>query len=321
SPEEFVKESGADILRLWTTSSDYREDMRCSTEILQRVAEGYRKLRNTARFALGNLDGFDPARDSVAEEEMLEIDHWALAKLDEIVSQVNEAYKTYEFHTVYHALYNFCIVTLSARYFDIIKDRLYTAASRSHARRSAQTVLYRIADALARMLAPILIFTSDEIWENLPQVRDEEPRLASVHLAELPVATEMKMTGLLVVWAQIFMYRDLVLAELEKARTSKLIGSSLEARVELSAGSYAYNVLDRYREQLRYIFIVSEVLLSPAGEDIDPEHIIIAVSRAEGAKCERCWNYSTRVGESARYPTVCERCVEALNEIEREEAA
>src|SRR5947209_729557 len=207
SPDEFVKESGADILRLWTTSSDYREDMRCSNEILQRVAEGYRKLRNTARFALGNLDGFDPARDSVTEEEMLEIDYWALAKLDEIVSQVNEAYKTYEFHTVYHALYNFCIVTLSARYFDIIKDRLYTAASRSHARRSAQTVLYRIADALARMLAPILIFTSDEIWENLPQVRDEEPRLASVHLAELPVATEMKMTGLLVVWAQIFMYQ------------------------------------------------------------------------------------------------------------------
>src|SRR5918911_476508 len=180
SPDEFVKESGADILRLGTTSSDYREDMRCSNEILQRVAEVYRKLRNTARFALGNLDGFEPQRDSVPESEMLEIDRWALARLDEVVSQVLEGYESYAFHTVYQALYNFSIVTLSARYFDIIKDRLYTAAPHSHARRSAQTALYKIADALARMLAPILVFTADEIWENLP--KDEE-RPASVHLA------------------------------------------------------------------------------------------------------------------------------------------
>ena len=186
SPNEVINDSGAEILRLWVASSNYQEDVRCSDEILQRAQDAYRKLRNTARFALGNLDGFDPARHAVAEEEMLEVDRWALAKLDEVVSQVAEAYRAYEFHTVYHTLYNFATVTLSARYFDIIKDRLYTAAPRSHARRSAQTALHQIADALARLLAPILVFTADEIWENLPSASEAEQRPASVHVSQFP---------------------------------------------------------------------------------------------------------------------------------------
>jgi isoleucyl-tRNA synthetase len=318
SPNEVVKESGAEILRLWCASSDYHEDMRCSEEILQRIADAYRKLRNTARFALGNLDGFDPSRDSVSPGEMLEIDAWALARLDEIASQVYEGYEAYEFHTVYQTLYNFCTVTLSARYFDIIKDRLYTAAPHSPERRSAQTALYRIADALARMLAPILVFTADEIWENLPK---DDSRPVSVHLAELPQVQEKDSTKLLVVWGHIFMYRDLILAELEKARAAKIIGSSLEARVELTAGSRAFTVLDRHRDQLRYIFIVSEVHMAEAHVDFEEEHLEVKVNRASGEKCERCWNYSARVGESSRYPTACERCVEVLEEIEREEAA
>ena len=319
SPNEVVKESGAEILRLWSASSDYHEDMRCSEEILQRISDAYRKLRNTARFALGNLDGFNPSRDSVSESEMLEIDVWALARLEEIASQVYEGYDLYEFHTVYQTLYNFCTVTLSARYFDIIKDRLYTAAPRSLERRSAQTALYRIADALARMLAPILVFTADEIWENLPK---DETRPASVHLTELPRAQEEKdSTELLIAWGHIFMYRDQVLAELEKARAAKTIGSSLEARVELVVGSRAFGLLDRYRDQLRYIFIVSQVQLSEARVDVEKEYLEVKVGRAEGQKCERCWNYSTRVGESSRYPTACERCVKALEEIERGEAA
>ncbi|HEY0380524.1 MAG TPA: isoleucine--tRNA ligase [Pyrinomonadaceae bacterium] len=320
SPNEVVKDSGAEVLRLWVASSNYQEDVRCSDEILQRAQDAYRKLRNTARFALGNLDGFDPARRSVPEEEMEEMDRWALAKLDEVISQVAEAYRAYEFHTVYHTLYNFATVTLSARYFDIIKDRLYTAAPRSLARRSAQTALYKIADALARLLAPLLVFTADEIWENLPQPGESEQRPASVHISEFPAARAEDRTALLVSWAHVFMYRDVVLAELEKARAAKLIGSSLEARVEISASEYAYRVLAPYRDQLRYIFIVSDVQLSRAGNEVEDEQISVNVTRAAGEKCERCWNYSTRVGESGRYPTACERCVTALAEIEREEA-
>src|SRR5205085_9237618 len=183
SPEEIIPKLGAEVLRLWCASSDYMEDMRCSDEILQRVSEGYRKLRNTARFALGNLNGFELARDSVDEHEMLEIDRWALAELDSLIASVREAYDNYEFHVVYRTLYDFCTVTLSARYFDIIKDRLYTFAPRNPARRSAQTALFRIADALARMLAPILVFTADEIWEDLPRSNDNSQ---TVHVALLP---------------------------------------------------------------------------------------------------------------------------------------
>ena len=186
SPNEVVKDSGAEILRLWVASSNYQEDVRVSEEILHRISDAYRKMRNTARYALGNLHGFDPARDSVAENEMLEIDRWALSELDVVTMRSLAGYEAYEFYTVYHALYNFCTVTLSARYFDIIKDRLYTAAPRSHARRSAQTALYRIADALARLLAPVLVFTADEIWENLPKASGEE-RPASVHMRSFPL--------------------------------------------------------------------------------------------------------------------------------------
>jgi isoleucyl-tRNA synthetase len=330
SPNEVVKDSGAEILRLWVASSNYQEDVRCSDEILQRVSDAYRKMRNTARFALGNLDGFDPRRDSVPESEMLEMDRWALAELDAVIERVREGYDAYEFHTVYHALYNFCTVTLSARYFDIIKDRLYTAAPRSHTRRSAQTALYRIADALARMLAPILVFTSDEIWENLPQAASDEARLASVHLAEFPQARGERDTELLKRWELIFKVRDEVLRKLEEARVAKIIGSSLEARVRLSLNRENYDLLKPYqdRDELRYLFIVSQTELSQAdlrpADGISTEAIGllgVEVERAAGAKCERCWNYSTRVGESARYPTACERCVEALAEIEREEAA
>jgi isoleucyl-tRNA synthetase len=321
SPDEVVKESGAEILRLWCASSDYHEDMRCSSEILQRVSDAYRKLRNTARFALGNLDGFDPVRDSVPEEEMLEMDRWALAELDAVIEKACTGYETYEFHTVYHALYNFSTVTLSARYFDIIKDRLYTAAPKSHTRRSAQTALYRIVDALARVLAPLTVFTADEIWENLPKASGDE-RLVSVHLAELPQVRGERDAEMASRWEEIFTVRDLVLRALEEARIAKVIGSSLEARVNLSAKGQTYNLLENYLDNLRYIFIVSQVSLSRAEEDgaTESDGVSVTVERAAGEKCERCWNYSTRVGESARYPTVCDRCVAALEEIEHEEA-
>ncbi|HEX8653285.1 MAG TPA: isoleucine--tRNA ligase [Pyrinomonadaceae bacterium] len=319
APDEVIKESGAEILRLWSASTDYTEDVRCSPEILQRVSDGYRKLRNTARFALGNLNGFDAWRDSLPEEEMLEIDRWALAELNLVTKNVLEAYENYGFHTVYHALYNFSTITLSARYFDIIKDRLYTAAPRSHARRSAQTALYIICDALARLLAPILVFTADEIWENLPQVGEGNARPASVHIAEFPAAQGNVDALMLRRWAQVFEVRDVVLRALEEARMAKTIGSSLEARVHLSASGDTYELLKQYEDDLRYIFIVSQVELSESeGEARGAASVHVEVTRAEGVKCERCWNYSTRVGESSRYPTACERCVGALAEIEQE---
>ena len=303
-PDKVIKQSGAETIRLWCASSNYFDDMRGSDEILQRVTDAYRKLRNTARFALGNLHEFDPTRDSVAEDEMEEIDRWALAELDRVLAKVARAYEAYEFHNVYHALYNFSTVTLSARYFDIIKDRLYTFAPRNKARRSAQTALLQIADALARTLAPILVFTADEIWENLP-ARDVQ----SVHIAEFPRAGKQSHNDLLATWDRLFGIRDVVLRTLEDARVAKEIGSSLEAKVTVTDKGDYLKLLRTYENDLRYIFIVSqvEVLEGEPG---------ITVSRAEGEKCERCWNYSTRVGESEAYPTVCERCVAALTEIE-----
>jgi isoleucyl-tRNA synthetase len=326
SPNEVIKESGAEILRLWSASSNYQEDMRCSPEILQRAQDAYRKMRNTARFALGNLDGFDPVRDTVAENEMLEIDRWALAELDAVTARALEGYKSFEYLTVYHSLYYFCTVTLSARYFDIIKDRLYTAAPKSEARRSAQTVLHRIADALARLLAPILVFTADEIWENLPRT-GEDAELQSVHLALFRVTAASgdlraeRDATLRARWAQLFEIRDVVLRNLEDARISKLIGSSLEAHVRLRAKTRRdYDLLESLRDELRYLFIVSQVSLTFAdeGDGARSGPVEVEVMKADGTKCERCWNYSTRVGEFTRYPTVCERCVEALAEIEAE---
>jgi isoleucyl-tRNA synthetase len=312
SPDEVIPKLGAEVLRLWCVSSNYMDDLRCSDEILQRVADGYRKVRNTVRFALGNLDGFDPEHDSVAEHELLEIDRWALGELNSTIGVVRAQYEGYAFHTVYQTLHQFCTVTLSARYFDIIKDRLYTFAPKNKARRSAQTVLYRIADALARLMAPILVFTADEIWENLPHSVGAS---SSVHIDVFPSAAKEDSTELLTTWAHLFGYRDQVLAKLEDARIARVIGSSLEARVEISAGSEAYRILATHRNDLRYIFIVSEVALAEPRADIAADALEITVTRAHGEKCERCWNYSTRVAESARYPTVCERCVAALEEI------
>ncbi len=315
SPNDVIKDSGAEILRLWCASSEFTEDVRCSPEILQRVSDGYRKLRNTARFALGNLAGFDPVRDRIPKNDLFEIDRWALSELDLVVERVREAYEAYEFHTVYHALYNYATVTLSARYFDIIKDRLYTAAPRSHARRSAQTALHAIADGLARLVAPILVFTADEVWENIPRGDAESGSSpVSVHMAEFPAAKNTSEPGISQNWERLFEVRDDVLLALEEARNKKLIGSSLEALVQLTASRGTLELLERYETELRYIFIVSQVRLVKADEG----DVRVTIEHAPGEKCERCWNYSTRVGESSRYPTACERCVEALEEIEKE---
>jgi len=313
APLEIINKSGADILRLWAAAVDYTEDVRCSDEILSRVVDAYRKFRNTLRYALGNLHEFDPKTDAVGDTELLEIDRWALANLDVVTAKVLHGFETYDFQAAYNALYNFCTVTLSARYFDIIKDRLYIYAPRSSERRSAQTALYRITDSLCRLLAPLLVFTADEAWENLPG-----QTIASVHIAEFPARNAGDLPaseGLLVQWDRIFAIRDEVLRSLEEARNAKQIGSSLEAKVVLTADRETTRFLLDYYEQLRYIFIVSQV------EVHEGDALNVEIQKADGTKCERCWNYSTRVGEFANYPTVCERCIEALSEIEKAAAA
>jgi isoleucyl-tRNA synthetase len=306
SPNDVMKQSGAEILRLWASTMDVTEDVRVSDDILKRIADSYRKIRNTLRYALGNLDGFDPETDSVGHGEMQELDQWALASLDAATAKVLHAYEGYNFQAATKELTNFMNVTLSARYFDIIKDRLYTAAPRSPARRSAQTVLHQLVDALCRLLSPILAFTSDEAWENLPG-----QSVSSVHLAVFPKASENENSGLLTDWERIFEVRDEVLKSLEESRNEKLIGSGLEAKVVLTADGNTFKFLQKYAGQLRYIFIVSQVELVPG------DALGVEVKKADGQKCERCWNYSTRVGESEKYPTACERCTEALSEIQQ----
>ncbi len=306
SPNEVVNKSGAEILRLWAAAADVTEDVRCSDEILQRITDAYRKFRNTLRYALGTLDGFNPETDKVSYQEMLELDRWALASLDKVIEKVVNGYESYNFQVAYQTLYNFVTVTLSARYFDIIKDRLYIYAPKSVERRSAQTAIYEIADKLCRLLAPLLAFTADEAFENLPH-----QQLKSVHLAVFPKVSGADNSQLLSDWERIFSIRDEVLKRLEEARNEKLIGSSLEAKVILTADKETTRFLLPYYEDLRYIFIVSQV------EVHEDEALKVEVLKADGAKCERCWNYSVRVGESEKYPTVCERCVAALGQIDR----
>ena len=233
-----------------------------------------------------------------------------MASLDVLTAKVLRSYEAYDFQAAYGALYNFCTVTLSARYFDIIKDRLYIFAPRSVERRSAQTALFRLADSLCRLMAPLLAFTADEAWENIPN-RIE----ASVHMAEFPEAAEAADPDLLGRWERLFSIRDEVLKALEVARNEKAIGSSLAAKVVLTADNEMTRFLLGYFTDLRYIFIVSQV------EVHEGEGFAVKIEPADGEKCERCWNYSIRVGEFEKYPTVCERCVDALSEIERSAAA
>ncbi|MBS1768453.1 MAG: isoleucine--tRNA ligase [Acidobacteria bacterium] len=304
APKEIIDRSGADVLRLWAAAVDYTEDVRCSDEILSRVVDAYRKMRNTLRYALGNIAGFDPENDSVEPASMLELDRWALAELDRVTAKTIAGYQAYDFQAAYNALYQFCTVTLSARYFDIIKDRLYILAPRSVERRSAQTALFKIADSLIRLFAPLMAFTADEAWEALPS-----SKLASVHLAEFPTVSESTESSLFETWERIFTIRDEVLKALETARTEKKIGSSLEAKVVLTADKETTRFLLDHFTELRYIFIVSQV------EVHEGDGITVKIELADGHKCERCWNYSTRVGEFASYPTVCERCAAALDDI------
>jgi isoleucyl-tRNA synthetase len=320
-PTEICEKWGADLLRLWVASQDYHSDVRMSANVMTQLSDAYFKIRNTFRFALGNLSDFDPSRDAVAEDSLEELDRWMLVRTNQLVARCREFYESFDFHRVYHALYNFCVVDLSAFYFDILKDRLYTFSRKGCGRRSAQTAMYRIAGALARLLAPILVFTTDEIWKHLPR---EASVPAEIHLTQFPRPGEccsLPDEALDARWAHLLEVREAVLKSLEQARNAKQINSGLEARVELTTDGDLAPLLRDYAAWLPALFIVSQVDLvngnSSAGSQSEAmPGLGVAVHRARGKKCERCWNYSVRVGESADYPTVCERCLPVLLEIE-----
>ncbi len=309
APQDVIKQSGAEILRLWVAAQDYREDLRISQEILNHLIEAYRKIRNTSRFLLSNLYDFDPVTHGVPYEQLPELDRWALLRLAELITKVRRAYEDFEFHTVFHALNNFCSVDLSSVYLDILKDRLYTFRADSLLRRGSQTVLFEIVVALAKLMAPILSFTADEIWRMLPE--SGRQAATSVHLAPFPDGEAVwRDEGLATRWDKLLAHRTLVQGELEARRRDKVIGSSLEAHVQIEAGPGTYPFLTAYAGDLSTIFIVSRVTLKQS--EMGQSDIQITVSKSDAAKCERCWNYREAVGKDAAHPTLCDRCVEAI---------
>ncbi len=314
APQEVIERYGAEILRLWVAAEDYRDDIRISEEILSRLAEGYRRIRNTCRYLLGNLYDFDPAHDALAPEDLHEIDRFILHRLQRLIERVRRAYEGYEFHLIYHGLHNFCAVDLSAFYLDILKDRVYTSAPCSRARRAAQTSMHEILDALVRLMAPVLSFTADEVWQLMPK-KGHEPE--SVHLAEFPpVQPDLLDDALEGRWETLMGVRDEVLKALEAARKAKMIGTSLEAGVELLACPELLTLLTQYEADLPMLFIVSAVRLgSLAGAEAAGKKVEVRVRRAAGQKCPRCWTFSESVGRSARHPEVCARCAAVLEEI------
>jgi isoleucyl-tRNA synthetase len=318
-PVDIANRLGGEIVRLWVASVDFREDVVGSERLMLTVAENYRKIRNTFRYILGNLYDFDPEKDALAFDKLQSIDQYMLRQTAAFASDVLNWYEEFAFHKIYHRLNHFCIVDLSAFYFDVLKDRLYTSGPKSAARRAAQTAIWRIGEALARLLAPIMSFTSEEVWEYLPKISG---RSGSVHLAEFPSSAGLlgpqasekdeKQSN---DWQALRSARDEVLKALEEARNRKLIGTGLEAQVVLAIAEPLYSILKRYEDQLRYIFIVSAVHLAQ-GSGNGTSGLHVEVKKADGLKCERCWNYSIHVGEDKTYPTVCERCSAVLKDLD-----
>ncbi|TLY23310.1 MAG: isoleucine--tRNA ligase, partial [Nitrospirae bacterium] len=312
APQEVIKQHGAEILRLWVAAQDYREDVRISPAILSHLVDAYRKIRNTARFLLSNLADYDPARDAKPDERLSELDRWALMRLHDLIDRVRRGYEEYEFHLIVHALNNFCSVDLSAIYFDILKDRLYTFHKGAPARRASQRVLHETLLALTKLMAPVLSFTAEEIWQGIAERQRETD---SVHLTQFPKADpRYRDTELEKRWEQLLDVRSKVQAELENKRREKLIGAPLEAKVLIDANPEKYDLLKRYEqdEDLPGLFIVSQVELKKVTHLPHYPDFEVKVVKAEGGKCTRCWRYQTSVGANAAHPELCDRCVEAI---------
>jgi isoleucyl-tRNA synthetase len=303
-PEEVIRQYGAEILRLWVASENYQEDMRISDDILKRLSEAYRKIRNTCRFMLGTLSDFDPAHHRIDYADLEELDQWALLRLNQLVRRVVDAYGRYEFHTVFHAITNFCIVDMSAVYLDILKDRLYCSAPADATRKKAQSALHEILNGLLRLLAPVLAFTAEEAWQFLPGEKEE-----SVHLARFPGPdARYDSDELAARWETLLQVREQALKQLELARERKEIGNSLEAHVTITAAGTIFELLSSHAAALADMLIVSGVELMRA--DSGTSALSIAIKRAEGVKCQRCWKYYR-----SDHPELCTRCDEALRRI------
>jgi isoleucyl-tRNA synthetase len=310
APQEVIAKHGAEVLRLWVAAMDYRDDIRLSEEILTRLVEGYRRIRNTCRYLLGNLFDFDPARDAVPAADLLPIDRFILHRLQRLVERVRTAYEEYEFHVLYHGLHHFCAVDLSAFYLDVLKDRLYTSAPASPLRRSAQTAMHEILVALVKLMAPVLSFTADEVWRYVTMPN----RPASVHLGEFPaVRPDLLDEPLATEWERLLQVREAVLRGLEAARKDKRIGSAQEAAVELTAPDADADFLAAHREELETICIVSHLTVRRHEGSDTESALAVRVERAPGTKCPRCWNYRATVGTSAEHPSLCGRCADALD--------
>jgi isoleucyl-tRNA synthetase len=316
APQKVIDQYGAEILRLWVSASDYTEDVRISDEILKRLSEAYRRIRNTARYILGNLYDFDPPRDAVPYKDMAELDRWALHRLQTLNKKIRKAYKNSEFHLIYHTLHNFCAVDMSAFYLDVLKDRLYTEKPDGVLRRSAQTAMYEILSGMIRLMAPVLSFTAEEVWAFIPAA-DKEP---SVHLADFPELHDDWLDPTLEErWDKILMVRGEASKVLEKLRADRVIGHSLDAKVEIYAETRLADLLNQYKDELASILIVSEALIYPLNsvpENIPESEVApgfhVEASPAEGVKCERCWGIKRDVGSSESHPTLCGRCAGVL---------
>ncbi len=314
SPQEVIKQNGAEIVRLWVSAEDYRDDIKLSKEIISRLTEAYRKIRNTGRFLLGNLSDFD-GKDYSAD--LLEIDRWAMSRLHGLIKKTTAAYEGFDFHEVFHSIYNFCVVDMSSFYLDILKDRLYTFKSDSPERRAAQWVLYRIVSDMTRLIAPILSFTAEEIWRYIPAHPD---KAGSIFLSGFPEADDKYIdTDLEAKWEKLINIRDEANKALELKRRDKLIGNALDAELTLYLGEEDLALLGQYRDFLPALFIVSKVDMQPsvgaiggAYESPDIKGLYMVVGKAPGEKCERCWNRSTFVGTFSDHPGVCERCHSVL---------
>jgi isoleucyl-tRNA synthetase len=318
-PQQVISRYGAEIFRLWVAHVDYREDVRLSPEILTRLTEAYRRMRNTCRFLLGNLYDFDPTTDRVAYADLQEIDRFMLHKLAVMTARVRRAYDEYAYHVFYHTFHNFCAIDLSAFYLDVLKDRLYTLRATSVARRAAQTVLYDLLMAMVRLMAPVLAFTAEELWRYIPGALALAP---SVHLTGFDDIVPGQLdTALAERWERLLELRREVAKGLEPARQSKLIGQSLDAHVELYAPDSWRDLVMAYADILDTLCIVSKVTLvhgTPPAAAFTSEAIpglALVVHRASGAKCERCWRYQEDVGSVAAHPTVCGRCGACLQDV------
>jgi isoleucyl-tRNA synthetase len=308
-PVDIANRMGGEIVRLWVASVDFREDMAASENLMQRCAELYKKLRNTFRFLLGNLNGFDPARDRIAETELIPLDRYMLARTRDLAEKILAWYEAFEFHRVYQAVNEFAIVDLSSFYLDVLKDRMYTFAPTSQARRSAQTVLWQVTETLVRLTAPILTFTADEIWEHLPAV---EGREASVHLALFPKPEEIfseDPAPVLAEWQNLFVVRDEVLRVLEEDRQAKLIGKGLEAQIKIEESGELLALLKRHEAGLKEVLNVSSVNV------VEGREPTVTASPASGRKCARCWNFMPEVSSYGIWENVCTRCQSALREM------